>query len=94
MSNVKSIIEGANESYYRGEADGVKTPGELQDMILGAYITKENKQDLYNNVFTESYYYPEGEKYDVEYTEALGKVVKEELENIRREKKENGLTVR
>lgn len=94
MSKVKSIVEGANESYLRGEADGLKTPGALQDRILGTYISEENREELYNNVFTEPYYYPEGEMYDVEFTEVLGKVVSEELEKIRREKMEKGLAIK
>jgi hypothetical protein len=91
-SNVKNIIDGANESYYRGFSENeniVKCPGKLQDMILGTYVREENKNDLYANTVTNPACFPKNERIDEETLIILGKTIKEEM--LKEESKKMGL---
>lgn len=94
MSKVKSIIDGANESYFRGRINGEKIPGALQDRILGAYGTKENMEELCLNTFTKGNMFPIDEKVDEATLIELGEVVSAELKKIQEQKQNaRGLTV-
>ena len=94
MSKVKSIIDGANESYFRGRIEGEKIPGALQDRILGTYVTEDNKEELYTNTFTNRNMFPADEKFDEATLIELGEVVSAELKKIQDQKQNaKGLTV-